>query len=719
MHISCEKCSTTYMLDERVLPPAGAPVQCTRCGHVFTARPPSAAAKPPEPKPIPPNAKTQVFGAALSAAPTAPVSQEALAHGPATPERGGTQQFGRPPADAPVSSTQIFGAAPAAPPPRATTQMFGAAPAAPAPPAPSVHSTQMFGAPPAAAEPPRATTQMFGAAPAAPARSSTQMFGAAPAAPPARSSTQMFGAAPAAPAPEPARSSTQMFGAAPAPEPARSSTQMFGAAPAAPVAPPGRSSTQMFGAAPAAPEPTPPGRSSTQMFGASPAAPASGPTAVFRAAPGPIPDPELDGAGSGSSGTQLFGEVPEELRQPQPDKPIAPIPTKTAIFGGPTEGGQEEDSDAGEGPLGPSSSGRGVTRTFALSPQAAAARTILEPPPPQRAPTAAAARKAVVELPPEKPDLEDDRTLPDDPALSFEMKLKRRNRTALTVVALVLLGAGTFFGVRFFLGRRLEVPAAWTALRDQANSLLRRDDPTSRRNATARLAELVRDHPQYVEARADYLLALSLQLDDSRLARNRIQVAAAELNKRIKKLQDAQSPGDWVNRVNAMRDELIALDKKNEPLLKEGEALDAELNAAFKALQEQPRNLGPAERVAVARAEAVYYGVRGRDEALGRSQAYESQGGTDGWAQIAYAEFALNSKSPPDTLAQAREQMDALREKDKTFLRPYVLAARLAFAQKKYDEASNTLEAVVAMNRSHTVASELLEWVQEAQRAAR
>jgi predicted Zn finger-like uncharacterized protein len=40
--IRCESCSTVYQLDENLLPPSGAPVQCNRCSHVFTAIPPEA-----------------------------------------------------------------------------------------------------------------------------------------------------------------------------------------------------------------------------------------------------------------------------------------------------------------------------------------------------------------------------------------------------------------------------------------------------------------------------------------------------------------------------------------------------------------------------------------------------------------------------------------------------------------------------------------------------
>lgn len=39
MLIRCEKCSTLYELDEKLLPRHGAPVQCSKCQHVFKAFP--------------------------------------------------------------------------------------------------------------------------------------------------------------------------------------------------------------------------------------------------------------------------------------------------------------------------------------------------------------------------------------------------------------------------------------------------------------------------------------------------------------------------------------------------------------------------------------------------------------------------------------------------------------------------------------------------------
>ncbi len=45
MLIRCEKCSTLYELDEKLLPAQGAPVQCSKCQFVFKAYPPAEPAR--------------------------------------------------------------------------------------------------------------------------------------------------------------------------------------------------------------------------------------------------------------------------------------------------------------------------------------------------------------------------------------------------------------------------------------------------------------------------------------------------------------------------------------------------------------------------------------------------------------------------------------------------------------------------------------------------
>ncbi|MFT3835609.1 MAG: zinc-ribbon domain-containing protein [Myxococcaceae bacterium] len=190
MHISCENCGTTYVLDERLIPPQGAPVQCTRCQHVFTAVPPASMANTPPP--AAPASQTMMFGAPGSTTP--------------------------PPSSKPASSS---------------TQMFGAlGPQSPNPAGgkPASNSTQMFGAlgpTPASSskkdEAPR-STQVFGAlSPQAPnaagtskPANSTQMFGAIGAEPPTQKSAPQsidFGKQGSGQGSSAAGRSTMIFGA--------------------------------------------------------------------------------------------------------------------------------------------------------------------------------------------------------------------------------------------------------------------------------------------------------------------------------------------------------------------------------------------------------------------------------------------------------------------------------------------------------------------------
>lgn len=63
MRIRCERCATTYELDEKRLPSHGALVKCTRCDHVFRAAPPAPEpAPPPPPNGAPSDERTALFG---------------------------------------------------------------------------------------------------------------------------------------------------------------------------------------------------------------------------------------------------------------------------------------------------------------------------------------------------------------------------------------------------------------------------------------------------------------------------------------------------------------------------------------------------------------------------------------------------------------------------------------------------------------------------------
>lgn len=306
MLISCEKCATTYVLDEKLIPASGAAVQCTRCSHVFTAFPPRADAQ----------------ATVLEEEPTTTRRKTAVA-APANRPANQTMVFGAQPGAAspapapskpssPVNQTMVFGVQP------------GAAPAAPAKPPSAANQTMMFGAPAASGPVPAAS-------PSSRPANQTMVFGTP-------AGQQLASAPPPvqapAPAPAPAANQTMVFGtpagqaaarepAAPQPPAAVNQTMMFGtpAGSKAPPAPP-PNQTLVFGATPAAA----PNPKATQVFGAPAVAPPvaqprpASSTMVFGTQAPPA------AANRPANQTMMFGKPPELA---------APAATKTMAFGAP------------------------------------------------------------------------------------------------------------------------------------------------------------------------------------------------------------------------------------------------------------------------------------------------------------------------------------------------------------------------------------------------
>jgi len=307
------------VLDDALIPAQGAPVQCTRCGLVFTAKPPTRLGVPGQPS--------------------------------------GTHLFGNSPAPKPAASantTQMFGGAAAQAPQANSTALFGALNQ------PKPNQTLMFGAAGPKAAPaanPQASTALFGALGSGPTASprSTQVFGAlgqapiAPAPPPAEASKGPI-TEPVVARPTPSPSSTMMFGvakepmpAAPAPAPSPSSTMMFGAvkepvvAAPAPAAAPSPSSTMMFGAVkdPIPPAPKP---SNTMMFGVASGSPAP----AWQAPP---PD-----ASFSPQAPPVQHEAPVPLTQPK-RQVTGPMPLPGAPMPFPARLGESAEPDLSDDPF--------------------------------------------------------------------------------------------------------------------------------------------------------------------------------------------------------------------------------------------------------------------------------------------------------------------------------------------------------------------------------
>ena len=374
-----------YVLDPRILPPGGAAVQCTRCGHVFMASP-QAPTPPPRPAP-------------------AATGQGGAPSGITSTQLYGT---GRPP----VPSTQIFGSGPhpkptmdgALPTPVPnTTQAFGALPpsreadrsvsAVPATPSgASVEVTLEFGTvPPQGTTAPGNTTQAFGAVPAQGTTSpgnTTQAFGAVQGGAPRATPGKASGAVPAQ-APTSPGNATQAFGAVPA-QPSMSpgnATQAFGAVPAQPSMSPGNA-TQAFGAVPAQSSASP--GNATRVFGAVPAqgssAPGNARQAFGAVVPrGPAPQGLAQSVGAVPSHDapvpshpQASGAVPAHARPAQlgRSQPFGAIPAPVGsarVIGVPPvapaqEPGTPSRSSSGIFPARTSTSAHGATQALGAVP---------------------------------------------------------------------------------------------------------------------------------------------------------------------------------------------------------------------------------------------------------------------------------------------------------------------------------------------------------------
>lgn len=292
--------------------------------------------------------------------------------------------------------------------------------------------------------------------------------------------------------------------------------------------------------------------------------------------------------------------------------------------------------------------------------------------------------------------------------LLLRRQIERRNRLALVVVlTLILVGIGVAL-VRVFLPTFQSAPVAAVVDEEAAFAQLRKDDLSSRAKAVARLKVLVASQPRYVEAQAALTLALLLDLDDRRAVIHRYLRDEEALTTQKARLE-AERPGtDWRVLANRLVDRIASLRAKIAPLNEDAKALQAQVNAAYAVLlkTETPQ---AGEVLARTRAEALYSAIDGQDQAIVLAERYRQLGGQDGWADVANAEYALNTKVPPETATQALDQMRALQKRDTTFIRAYVLGGRLALQLKQRELAAAQFDAALALNPDHVLAQTLAD----------
>lgn len=307
----------------------------------------------------------------------------------------------------------------------------------------------------------------------------------------------------------------------------------------------------------------------------------------------------------------------------------------------------------------------------------------------------------------------------EDPTALIVAGRRRRRNIVLGALAAAAVAIAAYAGYGAWKDRPFEVPMEAATAHDEALSALRRDDAASLAAAERSLSTVVQKWPDYSEARASHLTALLFQLDDVRMQIEQLNQRSTELNTQIARLKDRKVPSDWENRVNALVDRIGALKKESDPLVDRATALDGQVNETFRALQERMTGKLSAEQEQhLVRAQALYFGVKGSDQAVALAERFRGLGGAGGWGDVAYAEYALNARVAPQTRRQAREALAQLNAVDSTFIRLYVLIGRLALAEKDPARAASSFEAAATLNPDHAAAAQLLKTARALQAAA-
>lgn len=497
----------------------------------------------------------------------------------------------------------------------------------------------------------------------------------------------------------PARSATQVFASTVANQPApRAGTQVF-AAPVSQQPQAGRAGTQVF-AAPVSRQP-PPGRAGTQVF----AAPVSGqPPPATRA------------------GTQIFATAPGGTGAQPEQEPVAPLSAPEALrggFGAAIDGGTFDADREAQAVV----RERAGTQQFASPPAARSASLPALPSlegaaaPPERRdapPSRTLSTEAIsasIQLPEELPDF--GAAEASDFELEKGYRNRRRNLFLLGIAACAALVAlASTFGPRLLARERVLSPDA-VAARAEALRLLRKDDPSSRLQASAKLDELIRAVPDYVELRGDRLLLRALHHDDLQMQQRRHDSARQRIRRQIETLRTHQAPGDWENRVFALEAELATAEREHKLAMAEVAKSEVRLASALAELRALTGEFEVDAQRALAAAEAMALASRGDDGALGVAERYRMRGGADGWDVLAEATFAANATTPPETLARVRASLEQVQKLDRGFLRAFIVDARLALQQGEAAAATPALETVATFHPTHPSVALLRGWAEE------
>jgi hypothetical protein len=292
----------------------------------------------------------------------------------------------------------------------------------------------------------------------------------------------------------------------------------------------------------------------------------------------------------------------------------------------------------------------------------------------------------------------------------------RGGRGLLIAAGVLVLALTAFLTSPAWRSKSKAVPHAALVARDEAVAMLRRDDMTSLQEAFSRLKSLAGAHPDSIELLAEEGIALATYMDDTRVLVSTLQAKVTRLQEEISTLSEAQSPADWQSRVNTMRDELAATQRELTPLEERGTHLAKESAQVLKRLtgiSEKDKEEEKEAALVRLRARAVLSGAMTVNEALNLAVQL-AQAGQHEWSTLALAAYVLNNPTASTTqVSETAEALERMRESDKTFLRAYVLGARIALMRHQPAAALPLLDTVITLNPKHELAQKLHAHAQE------
>jgi predicted Zn finger-like uncharacterized protein len=292
-------------------------------------------------------------------------------------------------------------------------------------------------------------------------------------------------------------------------------------------------------------------------------------------------------------------------------------------------------------------------------------------------------------------------------------KVAKGGDWTLLLVCALLMGVVGTFALKVWNQHQADVKERKRDEVERAFLLVRRDDASARARSIEALEGLSHQPPVRVEAQADLVVALALARDDARVAKGSLEEKGEIFQARIARLEQERAPNDWETRVNALLEQLTLLKHEREAFSAQETASQDRASAAYQVLPAAQANAADADKAAVVRARAVYEAIAGSSEAVALIERYRRMNVPDGWAEVALAEYALNARGVPETLQEARKGLNEVISRDSTFLRAYVLLARISLREKKWDLAASALDIIVLLNPAHTLAQKLLVWAQD------